>query len=436
MAERANAASFEYLDTVADVEKFTSEIADDARDRARYGRGELPPLRRSRLSAAALHPRPPRGRSIPCRSECRPGSARCSRIRRSRWCSTTPTTTCGCCSRTTAGTSGHIFDTRVAAQLLGYTAFGLAALLERFFDVKLDKKHQRADWSMRPLTDGHARLRGAGHALSCCSSRTTWRPSWSAWAAARGRARSSRCSKARAGRTRSLARRTSRMKGARDLSRRELAVLRELVPWRDAVAGALDRATFRVLGNEQLLEIARTQPRTKDALGKIKGMPRAHPRAARRRPARRRPSRARRARSRAAEVPARRAMGPRSGVRRAGQRPEDGARRCRQASRARSRRPLLARSPRGRRAPEPLERRGDRGGAELRRWQVGELGADFVRALEPHRKKEGGRYVVRTRLEQRPSRSDAYRRQCLTAPCTPAPSARCDPATRRASTRD
>ena len=46
----------------------------------------------------------------------------------------------------------HIFDTRIAAQLLGYTAFGLAALLERFFAVKLDKKHQRADWSMRPLT--------------------------------------------------------------------------------------------------------------------------------------------------------------------------------------------------------------------------------------------------------------------------------------------
>ena len=46
----------------------------------------------------------------------------------------------------------HIFDTRVAAQLLGFTAFGLAALLERYFEVKLDKKHQRADWSMRPLT--------------------------------------------------------------------------------------------------------------------------------------------------------------------------------------------------------------------------------------------------------------------------------------------
>src|SRR6187200_2789780 len=34
----------------------------------------------------------------------------------------------------------NIFDTRIAAQLLGIKSFGLAALLEQFFDVKLDKK--------------------------------------------------------------------------------------------------------------------------------------------------------------------------------------------------------------------------------------------------------------------------------------------------------
>src|SRR6188474_534406 len=48
----------------------------------------------------------------------------------------------------------NIFDTRIAAQLLGIKSFGLAALLEDFFGVKLDKKHQRADWSLRPLTQG------------------------------------------------------------------------------------------------------------------------------------------------------------------------------------------------------------------------------------------------------------------------------------------
>src|SRR3954451_17743064 len=48
----------------------------------------------------------------------------------------------------------NIFDTRIAAQLLGMKSFGLAALLDQFFEVKLDKKHQRADWSLRPLTQG------------------------------------------------------------------------------------------------------------------------------------------------------------------------------------------------------------------------------------------------------------------------------------------
>jgi ribonuclease D len=65
-----------------------------------------------------------------------------------------------------------------------------------------------------------------------------------------------------------------RIKGARDLTRRELALLRELVPWRDAVAKEVDRATFRVMGNEVLLDIARTAPKSVRELSTLKGMPR------------------------------------------------------------------------------------------------------------------------------------------------------------------
>jgi ribonuclease D len=65
-----------------------------------------------------------------------------------------------------------------------------------------------------------------------------------------------------------------RLKGARDLTRRELALLRELVQWRDAQAAALDRATFRVMGNETLLDIARAAPDSASALMGIKGVPR------------------------------------------------------------------------------------------------------------------------------------------------------------------
>ncbi|MEP6731222.1 MAG: HRDC domain-containing protein [bacterium] len=167
----------------------------------------------------------------------------------------------------------NIFDTRIAAQLLGYTAFGLAALLERFFDVKLDKKHQRADWSMRPLTtdmldyaaqDTRFLLALKDHMSSELESMGRMQWAREEFALLEG----TRWADEEPGMS------FLKLKGARDLSRRELAVLRELVPWRDVVAKQLDRATFRVLGNEQLLDIARTQPATRDALSKIKGMPR------------------------------------------------------------------------------------------------------------------------------------------------------------------
>src|SRR3954451_11927981 len=48
-------------------------------------------------------------------------------------------------------TPANLIDTMICAQLLGYEAIGLAALLERHFALKLDKSHQRADWAQRPL---------------------------------------------------------------------------------------------------------------------------------------------------------------------------------------------------------------------------------------------------------------------------------------------
>jgi ribonuclease D len=65
-----------------------------------------------------------------------------------------------------------------------------------------------------------------------------------------------------------------RVKGARDLTRRQLAILKELVIWRDDVARVVDRATFRVVSNETLLEIARLAPTAKAQMSTVKGMPR------------------------------------------------------------------------------------------------------------------------------------------------------------------
>lgn len=167
----------------------------------------------------------------------------------------------------------NVFDTRVAAQLLGIKAFGLATLLEAHFEVKLDKKHQRADWSMRPLTadmlDYAAQdtihllgLRDLLHEQLVKKQRLAWAKEEFE------RLESVRWAADESGNA------FLRVKGARDLTRRELAVFKELVQWRDAAALKLDRATFRVVSNEVLLEAAKGHPASKETLGNIKGMPR------------------------------------------------------------------------------------------------------------------------------------------------------------------
>ena len=167
----------------------------------------------------------------------------------------------------------NIFDTRVAAQLLGIRAFGLAALLEKYFGVKLDKKHQRADWSMRPLTRDMLDYAAQDtlHLLALRDRLADELKRASRWEWAREEFALLETTRWDADDTNAFL----RMKGARDLNRRELAILRELVSWRDDVARKADRATFRVLGNEPLLEIVRAKPSTREALAAIKGMPRS-----------------------------------------------------------------------------------------------------------------------------------------------------------------
>jgi ribonuclease D len=168
----------------------------------------------------------------------------------------------------------RIFDTRVAAQLLGIKAFGLAALLERYFGLKLEKKYQRADWSLRPLTEPMLEYASQDtmHLLGLrdrmrADLEKAGRLAWAEEEFAIVQNVRWEPDEAREG--------YMRIKGARDLNRRELAVFRELAHWRDSVAAELDRATFRVIGNEPLLELARRRPTDRADLTGVKGMPRA-----------------------------------------------------------------------------------------------------------------------------------------------------------------
>jgi len=166
----------------------------------------------------------------------------------------------------------RLFDTRIAAQLLGEPAIGLAALLEKYVGVTLNKKFQRADWSRRPLTDDMLdyaamdtrylpALRDELRRQLEEQGRLTWAEEEFEhledlrWTPAPTNGDS-----------------YLRIKGARLLSRRGLALLRELAHWRDDVAAELDRASFRVMPNEALLALAGEPPATPEALKTVPGV--------------------------------------------------------------------------------------------------------------------------------------------------------------------
>ncbi|HXF95738.1 MAG TPA: ribonuclease D [Gemmatimonadales bacterium] len=163
----------------------------------------------------------------------------------------------------------RLFDTRVAAQLVGEPAVGLAALLEKYCGVKLSKAHQKADWSRRPLPPAMLAYAAADtrHLLDL-------REVLAARLDALGRRRWAEEEFARLEALRWSGALEAdeaylRLKGARSLRPRQLAALRELYRWREERARAEDKAPFRIIGNEALLAVARALPTTPEALAAL-----------------------------------------------------------------------------------------------------------------------------------------------------------------------
>jgi ribonuclease D len=168
--------------------------------------------------------------------------------------------------------ANRLFDTRVAAELLSEPGLSLAALLEKHLGVKVDKRYQRADWSARPLTPAML-----AYAAGDTSHLVTLRDLLAEQLTAAGRMawaleEFEELTKVRWTNDPDRDPGWLRIKGAKQLEPRPLAILRELHQWRHEVAQRTDRAEFRILGNEALLAIARQAPTTVEALAAIKGV--------------------------------------------------------------------------------------------------------------------------------------------------------------------
>lgn len=151
----------------------------------------------------------------------------------------------------------QLFDTMFAAQLRNIPRFGLAALLEQHFGVKLDKDHQKANWSKRPLDRAmldyaamdvlylfelRDRLRDELARLG----RVDWMEQKCRWQIGAGREGFSAPDE-----------NAWRISGSEKLRGRGLAVLHAIWHWRESWAEKINTPPFKVVGNELLGRIAR-----------------------------------------------------------------------------------------------------------------------------------------------------------------------------------
>ena len=164
-----------------------------------------------------------------------------------------------------------LFDTMIACQFLGEKEVGLAAALKKRFGVELDKQFQKADWSRRPVS-----TEMLAYAVEDTSLLIRFYDQLVAELREKGRLAwvEEECEVLRGVRVvnKEEAPLFIRFKGAAKMEPRALAVLEELLQFRDEQSSRLDRPPFKVLGNEALMELAEKRPRLPADLAGIPGL--------------------------------------------------------------------------------------------------------------------------------------------------------------------
>ena len=163
----------------------------------------------------------------------------------------------------------NLFDTMVSSQILGLPKVGLADLVNRFFDVKLDKKFQRHNWAKRPLLPEHLDYaRGDSHFLLPLRELLTHKlQSIGRMEIAQEEFEllSLREWKEKAFDPDDFIR-IKHSSGLEDLG---LRVLRQLYVYRDGQAKDMNRPPYKVIPNQVLILVARKRPQKLDDLNSI-----------------------------------------------------------------------------------------------------------------------------------------------------------------------
>jgi ribonuclease D len=166
----------------------------------------------------------------------------------------------------------NLFDTMVASRIIGLKAFGLGALLETYFGIQVDKRFQRADWSIRPIPMEQLRY---------AQQDTHYLPQL------RDLLLEQLCLQGDEDEAREVFIQMAeipasersfdadgywRIHAAREFTRRQMAVLRELYLLREQIAERRDRPPFKVFTDEVMVAIVKAEPQTLKDLAAVPGM--------------------------------------------------------------------------------------------------------------------------------------------------------------------
>ncbi len=146
-----------------------------------------------------------------------------------------------------------ILDTQIAARLLGFRQFGLAALVEHFYGIELSKNNQKADWGRRPIppamqdyAQGDVKyMLGMADKL-VAQLQALGRYEWFLESCAANLRHGYQ-------RFHTVVQEPWRIRGSGKFAPRGLAALRALWTWRDKEAALMDKPSFMVCSNNDLL---------------------------------------------------------------------------------------------------------------------------------------------------------------------------------------
>ena len=170
----------------------------------------------------------------------------------------------------------NIFDTRCAAGFAGLSSnLSLGNLLRMRLNIQLPKTETRTDWLRRPLSDKQleyalddVRFLPALREHILTDIQRRGRENWLA-------EELRQYDIAKLYDDRAPEEQYTRIKGTGRLSRRDMAIVRELATWREKTARQVDRPRNRVMGDDAIVQIARRKPQSIQSLKRVRGIARA-----------------------------------------------------------------------------------------------------------------------------------------------------------------